>query len=100
MQQVIAKRRTAERARLQVIDGGANRGRATSVTAMNQHVKASAVRMTFHSSLNYQTLRPIARMLGTTEPQVLDANREYVRKLEFQVATLRAMLPPERRMAA
>lgn len=76
-----------------MIEGGANRVRVTSsATAMNQHIKASAVRIVFHSSLDHQTLRPVARMLGTTEPTVLDIAREYVKQLEFTVATLRAEL--------
>lgn len=96
MIEVIPKRRAIERARLQVIEGGKKKAATGPATAMNQHIKACVIRLAAHSDLNLTTLRQIARIAGTTEPQAFDILISYIRDLEFRT------LPPAgaRRAAA
>lgn len=91
MQQVTSKRRPKGSLGLQVIQGGANRGQVvSSATAMNRHIKAAVIRLTFDSLLDIRSMEKIARYAGTSECKALDTVREYV----YDLRALASDTPP------
>jgi hypothetical protein len=58
-------------------------------THVNQYVQASIIRTTFHSDLEYSTLRPIAKFAGTTEGVTLRVIREECHNLRAEIDGLK-----------
>jgi hypothetical protein len=72
--------------RMQVIEGGRNRSRLNSATAMNPGIRDSVIRLVFDSPLQIGSVRKAARLAGTSEGKALDAIRDYVYDLRIDAS--------------
>jgi hypothetical protein len=110
MQNVIPKRRPNEASvsdsrplqaqHLQVIQGGRNRSRLNSATAMNPGIRDSVIRLVFDSPLQIGSVRKAARLAGTSEGKALDAIRNYVYDLRIDAEPQPPKPPGNLRRAA